>query len=350
MTKLRGRCGYKSRLVILSLSLLFTGSVGATTWNEPWHEQVMNISDSFIKVRITEVQPSSCKADVLKLLGGVKVPERIELAGYSGLTISSTSGGAGELRLPFQAGEIYYLFVKKNSATDKYQIPTPTAGWANIQAGNVRATYRHSYHKALVPEDIYVKTMQAIFEDTKGRPYEAELIKAFVKEQLNFSVAVLTEGNQAVNQRFFLQHVALETFYYLRQGVDLPMLIPFLESEGFHVQISACRAVSVIDSPASRELLMKYIEGKGGGFAKVMCVWGLKRLKAKEMTARLQAFIKNGADQETGFGGSIMDPRIATFFPDSVKAAVNSLLSEWARPVSTSRSTPPFGARITCLV
>ena len=47
---------------------------------------------------------------------------------------------------------------------------------------------------------------------------------------------------------------------------------------------------------------MKFIEGKGVGFAKVMCVWGLKRLNAKGMTSRLEAYLKTGADQETGFG------------------------------------------------
>ncbi len=193
MIKLRAGVGFVLRLVILSFALLFAGTVGATTWNEPWHEQVMSISDSFIKVKITDAQPSGCKADVLKLLGGVQVPERIELAGYSGLTIFSTSGDTDELRLPFRVGEIYYLFVKKNSATEKYQLPTPTSGWARIQEGSVAATYRHSYHKALVPEDIYAKTMQAIFDGIKGRPYDGEFIKAFVKDQLTTGVAVLTE-------------------------------------------------------------------------------------------------------------------------------------------------------------
>jgi hypothetical protein len=132
-------------------------------------------------------------------------------------------------------------------------------------------------------------------------------------------------------KRFFLQHVALESFYHLGKGADLALLIPFMETNDFHAQISACRAVSRIDSPASRELLMKFIEGKGEGFAKVMCVWGLKRLNAKGMISRLEAYLKTGADQETGFGGDIMDPRVGTYFPESVKGSIKELLDEWRK-------------------
>jgi hypothetical protein len=77
---------------------------------------------------------------------------------------------------------------------------------------------------------------------------------------------------------------------------------------------------------------MKFIEGKNGvGFAKVMCVWGLKRLNARGMIPRLEAFVKTGADQETGFGGDIMDPRVGTYFPESVKDSIKVLLDEWRK-------------------
>jgi hypothetical protein len=327
------------RLVILCCCLLLGCTVRATTWNEPWHEEVMGTSDSFVKVRITEVEGSSCKAEVLKFLGGMKLPQQIDLAGYSILNLTSTSSFADELRSPFRAGDICYVFLKKDLKTNKYQIPTPTSGWARLDQGTVAATYRHSYHKALVPEDIYEQTMQAIFNGIKGQPYDGEFIASFLKQQLSMSVAALTDTDPAMNKRFFLQHAALESFYYLRKGVDLSVLIPFVHSDNYHVQISACRAVSAIDSPASRELLMKFIESKGTGFAKVMCVWGLKRLKAKDMIPRLQAYLKNGDDQETGFGGNIMDPRVGTFFPDSVKASVRILLGEWGQPVSKPESS-----------
>ena len=84
---------------------------------------------------------------------------------------------------------------------------------------------------------------------------------------------------------------------------------------------------------------MKFIEGKGTGFAKVMCVWGLKRLKAREMIPRLKTFMDRGEDQRTGFGGSIMDPRVGTFFPASVKAAAWELLNEWGVRVPEPKIT-----------
>lgn len=324
---------FLARLPVLLLGLVFAGTVQATTWDEPWHEEVMAKADSFVKVRITEVQGASCKGEVLKTLAGVQISGQIELAGFSRLRVLSISSGSEELGLPFRPGEIYYLFIKKDAKTGKYQLPTPTSGWAGFRQKVVAATYRHSYHQALVPEDVYEKTMQAIFNGVKGQPYDTEYMASFMKQQLSMSVASLAQNDPETNKRFFLQHVALESFYYLRKGIDLSLLIPFANSEDFHVQISACRAVSVIDSPASRELLMKLIEGKSNGFAKVMCVWGLKRLNAREMIPRMQAYLKSSNEEKTGFGGSIMDPRIGTFFPDSVQESVRSLLSEWDKPV-----------------
>src|SRR6185503_1984851 len=264
-------------------------------------------------------QGSEAKAAVIRFLAGLRTPDQIELKGFSKLAITSTSSGAGELQMPFAPGQIYYIFIKKSEKGNSYQIPTPTSGWAKVQDTDVVATYRHSLHKALVPEEVYEKTMLAIFNGIKSQPYDTDFIEGFMKEQLTQSVAGLKQEDPAMTKRFFLQHVALESFYHLGKVADLALLTPFMNADDEHAQISACRAVSRIDSPAYRELLMKFIEGKGGGFAKVMCVWGLKRLNAKGMISRLEAFLKTGADQETGFGGDIMDPRVGTHFPDSVK-------------------------------
>lgn len=320
--------------ILTLLFMLGTFNLGqpahATTWDEPWHEDVMRNSDSFVKVKVTGNVGSRFKADVLQFLGGIKTPEQIELEGFSLLRVMSTSSQAHELRLPFLVGRTYYIFIKKSEKTNAYQIPTPTSGWAIIEGANVPATYRHSYHQALVPPDVYEKTMQAIFKGVKGQPYDEDFLKRYIKEQLTQPVALLN-NDPAMMSTFFLQHVALESFYHLGKGADLTLLLPFVNSGNYHVEISACRAVSRINSKESKEVLMKFIEGKGSGFAKVMSVWGLQRLNAKEMIPRLEAFVKTGVDQETGFGGSIMDPRIATMFPDSVKEATKHLLSEWGK-------------------
>src|SRR5260370_10441479 len=150
--------------------------------------------------------------------------------------------------------------------------------------------------------------MQAIFRNIKGQAYDTKFVGSFLKQQLSMAIATLKKNDEAMDQRFFRQAVALETFYYLKKGADLSLLTPFVNSDNYHVQISACRALSAIDSPASRELLMKFIEGKGTGFARVMCVWGLKRLNAKEMIPRLKAFLESGDHEATEFSGNIMDP------------------------------------------
>ena len=325
---------HRMRLLLFTLIVCFipATNVQATTWDEPWHEEVMRRSDSFVKVKVTENIGPRFKADVLQFLGGIKTPEQIELEGFSLLRVMSTSSHSHELRLPFQVGQTYYVFIKKSEKTNFYQIPTPTSGWARIDGANVPATYRHSYHQALVPPDVYEKTMQAIFKGIKGQPYDEGFMNRFIKEQLTPPVALLGNNDPAMMSRFFLQHVALESFYHLGKGADLSLLVPFVNSGNYHVEISACRAVSRINSKESKEVLMKFIEGKGSGFAKVMSVWGLQRLNAKEMIPRLEAFVKTGTDQETGFGGSIMDPRIATMFPDSVKESIKHLLNEWSKP------------------
>lgn len=130
----------------------------ATTWNEPWQDEVIRLSDSFIKVKITENKGSQATAEVIKVLAGNETSKTIELKGYSILRLSSVSARE-ELTLPFSTGASYYLFVKKDEQNQTYQIPTPTSGWDFIKDKNVNATYRHSYHKALVPEEIYEKTM-----------------------------------------------------------------------------------------------------------------------------------------------------------------------------------------------
>jgi hypothetical protein len=316
--------------VSITCLLLFVSAITirATTWNEPWHEEVVKRAESFVKVRITGASPALCKAEVLKSLAGATVPKEFELSGFSLLNVTSTSGDTLELALPFRQNEIYYLLITRNPKTNRYQIPTPSAGWAWLKEGTVRCTYRHSYHQALVPEDVYELTMTAIFDGLHGQSYDRDSVIKFVQEQLSGPVAELGKDD-SINKKFFLQHAALETFYFLKQGVELSRLLPFLESKAFHVQVSACRAVSAIDSAAAKETLMKFIESKSNGFAKVMCVWGLKRLKAREMIPRLKTFMDRGEDQNTGFGGDIMDPRVGTFFPASVKAAAWALLNEW---------------------
>lgn len=324
---------------LLFLTILFTVSfVKATTWNEPWQEEVVKNADSFVKARITESGEKAISAEIIKQLGGDSVPAKFDISGYSSLNLVSFSSASHELAPPFRAGQIYYLLLKKSPKNDgSYQIATPTAGYAFTQDGNVYATYRHSYHLALIPEDVYEKTMTAIFLSAKGKAFDKTYMDAFIKEQLALPVGVIRgDGRDADSKRFFLQHAALESVYHLGTGADMKTLAPFLESGECHVQISAVRAAGKINDAGAKETLMKFIEGTGCGFAKVMGVWGLDKLQAAEMKPRLENFLKSGTDEKTGFGGNIMDPRIGTYFPDSVKESIKSMLEKWAKPVAKS--------------
>lgn len=318
----------KLRTVILGIILLASLQVTATTWNEPWHEEVVRLSDIFVKVKITETSESRATAVIVKDLGGTDTGRSITIQGFSNLQIGSTSGHTHELDLPFKVGNEYYLLLKRDAKSERYQLPTPTSGWAFVENNNVYATYRHSYHKALVPADIYEKTMLGIFSAAKGKTVSAD-VPAFVKEQLSMLPGKLGSVEDAETKRFFLQHVALETFYHTGLGADRQLLEPFITFSEPQVQTSAARAIGRLRSKESQERLMKFIESDGAGFAKVMCVWALADQDARQLSPRLQAFEKKGKDQETGFGGSIMDPRVGTFFPSSVKGAVRELLAKW---------------------
>ena len=45
---------------------------------------------------------------------------------------------------------------------------------------------------------------------------------------------------------------------------------------------------------------------------------------------RLQELVPTMAEVETGFGGDIMDPRIGTAFPHTVKKAAEALVEAWS--------------------
>src|SRR5262249_41630705 len=56
-----------------------------------------------------------------------------------------------------------------------------------------------------------------------------------------------------------------------------------------------------------------------------------------EYLPKLREFAKTAPDAETGFGGNIMDPRVGTRFPGSVKVACEQLVDEWEEPAKAAR-------------
>lgn len=319
----------KTILTSVFLFILFPALCHATTWDEPWMDTVIKDAEAFVKADITEKRPDGIKARLLTHLAGEKVPEEFEVTGFSLLNFGSYSVEDDFFQL--EPDMDYYLFIKRGKQKGQYLIATPTTGWAIITPDGVAATYRHSYHQALVPEMIYEKSMSAIFNKLHGKKVKSDFILAYMKKHLSREPALISKAgkNEEIAREFFLQHVALELFRYFGTVDDIRLIDPFLSADDYHVQISAVRAIDQINSNETKKRLIRFIEEDRTGFAKVMAIWGLKHLGAVEYKGRLEAFMKNGKDEETGFGGNIMDPRVGTRFPASVKASISVLLDDW---------------------
>ena len=302
----------------------------ATTWDEPWHERVVKEADSFVKVQVVNNENGKQLAlKTLKQIAGASVPTEFTVDRFWLLQLTSSSGGHGpEFRLA--PGGAFYMFVKKNSTGANWALPTPTAGYAKVEGESIVATYRHSYHMALVSQTLYEPTMTSIFQFLHSQPYDTQFIEQLFKQQLTVPPQDVTDDVKSEqSQRFFAQHVALECFYYFGTEKDYGLLEPFLLQDGYHVQISAVRALSAVKTEKAGQRLVEFIRGKGNSFAKVMAVWGIRRLNAKDRLPALLEYIGKAPDEEAGFGGNIMDPRVGTHFPSSVKAAVEELAKEW---------------------
>ncbi|MHC4600427.1 MAG: HEAT repeat domain-containing protein [Planctomycetota bacterium] len=313
---------------------LWVGAVAhvslATTWNEPWQETVVKNAESFVRGKVLESDPAKgCRVARVKQLAGVEVPETFDVVGFSLLKISSYSAGHPP-QFRFKAGTEYYFFLTASKKKKGYDVPTPTSGFAFVSPRGIHGTYTHSYYQALVEEGLYEKTMTAIFNRLHGEEFDTKGVEEVIEKYLKKEPTALRRGDPPEKtDLFFKQHVALETFYYFGVKEQYALLEPFLALKDKFVQISAARALSRIDTPEARERLFKFLTGDNIGFARIMALWGLKRLGAKEYLPKLKEFLKVAPDKETGFGGNIMDPRVGTYFPGSVKAAVAAQIAEW---------------------
>jgi HEAT repeat protein len=80
--------------------------------------------------------------------------------------------------------------------------------------------------------------------------------------------------------------------------------------------------------------LLAFIEAKDrDSFAKVLAVWALRDSGAKDAAPKLKRILETTEDQESGFGGNIMDPRVGTHFPGSVHKAIAEVLASWDKSI-----------------
>lgn len=307
------------------LTLFSSRSALALTWNEPWHEQVVKNADFFVLAKVTTSDPDKgVIATIIRSLDGSNLSGIITINDFYQLDICSSSGGHGP-EFHFERIDTCYFFLKKNTA-GAYSIATPTSGFSAVLKNNVRATYRHSYHQASVPQDVYEPTMTAIFRKYHGQDFDRTYIDGFIKKSLALAPAKINEEGMAT---FFLQHVALETMFHLGLTSNYALTLPFLhDTSNFHAQLSAARALTSINTPESKQQLLALLNNQATeDFPKTVAVWTLASYNPKELKTDLQKLLRKASDEKTGFGGNIMDPRVCTSVP-TVKEALAKLTAQ----------------------
>lgn len=311
-------------LLICMFVLLSVSVAKATTWDEPWQEEVIKKADYFVLAKVTSSDANSVSITILKQFGGKPLSGNTKITAFSLLHLCSYSASE-PAQFEFKHADSCYFFIQKNSK-GQYCIATPTTGYALEHANKVAATYRHSYHKAVIEKSVYENTMTAIFNHYHGLPYNQDYINSFVNKYLLLKPAGLGADER---QLFFNQHVALECIYHLDLKNYQSKILPFLKDEAnFHAQVSAARALTGYNNAESKQLLLTMISDTAtNDFAKVICLWTLKAYKPKELKSQLAKLEKTASTAENGLGGDIMDPRVCTHFP-TVKGAFDELLAE----------------------
>lgn len=308
------------RITTILLFILSFSNLKAETWNEPWQKEIIEKSDYFVLGKVIEKTDSFAKIKVEKNFGDKTLPEVIIIDDYFLLELTSSSGQ--ELENDLENNISFYLLLKMNSKGN-FSLPTPTSGHARLDENkNVYATYRHSYHLALVPQSIYELTFNNIWDYYKRNIINEKEINDFINRELKNKPASFDEDE--IND-FFLQHVALETAYLLDLTPDFNEVIKFAKSDNFHSKVSALQLLGNYKTKEANEFLFNSIQDLNyDNFQKVISIWAIKKNGDIVFINKLKSIKDNLSDEETGFGGNIMDPRVGTYFP-TPKIAVESL-------------------------
>jgi hypothetical protein len=304
---------------IILLVFLTSISCFATTWDEPWQEEIIKQSEYFIFGKVIEASDSNIVVAVEKSFGA-KPADKIVIDDFFMLQLCSLSGGDNP-GFSFEPGNQGYFFLKKGE-NGNYQMPTPTSGFAGIIDGKVHATYRHSYHMAAVPIDVFELTYNEIWSKFRKATFDTTKITQFINENLSHKPAGFSEDEIDL---FFLQHASLETAFLCGIPLDFQVLKKIADSDNFHSGVSALMAFANVHTEESVKYLFKYItDNKKKNFHKVIAIWTLWGYADDDIRQQLVEMTDQLSDEDTGFGANIMDPRICTFFP-TPKGAVKHL-------------------------
>jgi len=322
--------------LVLAMCFGFSTRAFGAVWDEPWHKEVVAGADSFGLFEVVSTTPFRTVFKKVRSLAGAATGDSLEVDGFyngSPLSTSSVNGGFDdEWALHFDAGKSYYLFLKKAPSGGTWRIATPSAGYALIGTdGKVVATYRISLHLAVVDPKIYELTQTCIFLRLHGQEKCLPEVYKLIDEQAAIAPPVMI-GNLAAGQleRFFMQHVALETAYLVGYPIPLDTLTKFLLNSSFHVQISGVRAIAASNvKDRNQALLMFVMDEKKNPVARIVAVRMIRELNARELKDKLIAYFPDASIEPAGLEINIMDSRVGTVFPSSVRDALTQLLSEW---------------------
>jgi hypothetical protein len=322
--------------LFLMLCLAFVPQAFGATWDEPWHKDVVARADSFGLFEVVSSTPFRTVFKKVRSLAGVDTEDSVQVDGfYDGepLSTSSINGGFDdELSQRFTVRRSYYLFPKKAPSGNTWRIATPTSGFALLgQDGKVTATFRISMHQAVVDPKIYELTQTCIFQRLHGLEKCLPEVYKYIDDQVSIEPPIMS-GNLAASQleRFYLQHAALETAYLAGYPLPREALSKFLTNDAFHVQISGVRALSASSDKDRNQQLMTFVMDRTKApVARVIAVRMIREVNARELKDRIVAYLPDAPSEETGLGMNIMDPRIGTVFPGSLKEALTELVADW---------------------
>ena len=296
--------------------LAFQSNMKAETWDEPWQKEIIQKSEHFILGQVIKMDILGAHIAVKENFGNKRLSDTLLINGFSLLDLKSSSGQG--LHFYFKEGQKSYFLLTERS-DGHYAIPTPTSGFALLDEENhVNATYRHSYHVAYIPKDIYELTYKAIWNYYHDKDGDTNTVVQFINEQIDKNPAGFEEDEVPT---FYLQHAALESAYLLDISLEFNRIKKFATSENFHSRVSAVQLMSLHKTKDTKEFLLEYIQSDSNeNFDKVIAIRSLKTMGGRKYRKKLLAIADTLSDENTGFGGNIMDPRVATSFPSPREA------------------------------
>ncbi|MDJ1498214.1 HEAT repeat domain-containing protein [Cytophagaceae bacterium DM2B3-1] len=315
----------KYAIPTLFLFLWISISSMATTWEEPWQDQIMREADNFVLGKVLSIDSEKgMTIQIVKNLAGNKLPEQVQITHYYLLRYCSRSAH-DDHELDWSKVDSCYFFLKKDEKGNM-GISTPTSGYALVKDGYVYATYRHSFIKVPISPDIYEGTTIALFRHAHGLTYDQTYIKNFINESLHLPPVSFEKKDLATAS---LQHIALECIFHLQLTDYNDQILPFLHnSKNPHNQISAARALTWYHSQPTQEALIEMIANKKNDtFIKVTCIWALAASKPIAYKETLLKLAKKAPEGPMSLGTDLSDPRGCTIIP-SVKGALEKVIEQ----------------------